>query len=278
MIIFEVKEVPTTPLFTISPTSKDFGTVISGNTVSSNFTITNTGVGTLTINSGGISLTGTNANQFSLGSITYPINLSNGQSTQITVNFSPTSAGVKTANLQIVHNAPGSPAVVPLTGNALPAGILFEDFTGTTFPPDGWIAVNNDGGAKNWLRNTGKFNSSPASASSSWESTTLRNNDWLITPKLVVSSGDSIIFWISAASATWTEELVVKVGTSNDPNGSWVTLDSILTNNTGWERKAYSLSAFAGQNVYIAFVNRGLDEFTVYIDDIIGPQVLYSCC
>ncbi|WP_168026834.1 T9SS-dependent choice-of-anchor J family protein [Ignavibacterium album] len=270
---FEVKEVPTTPLFTISPTSKDFGTVISGNTKSANFTITNTGVGTLSINSGGITLTGTNANQFSLGSISYPINLTSGQSAQITVNFSPTSAGVKTANLQIVHNAPGSPAVVPLTGNALPAGILFEDFTGAAFPPDGWIAVNNDAGTKNWIRNTGKFTSSPASASSSWESTILRNNDWLITPKLVVSSGDSIIFWISAASSSYTEELVVKVGSTNDPNGSWTTLDSILTNNPGWERKSYSLNAFAGQNVYIAFVNRGLDKFTVYIDDVVGPQV-----
>jgi hypothetical protein len=269
----EVKEVPTTPLFAISPTSKDFGTVIAGNVVSANFTITNTGIGTLTINSGGITLTGTNANQFSLGSITYPISLNNGESRQITVNFAPTSAGVKNASLQIVHNAPGSPAIVPLSGNALPAGILFEDFSGTTFPPEGWLAINNDGGTKNWVRNTSKFNSAPASASSSWESSTLRNNDWLITPKLIVTATDSITFWTSIGSTTYPEELVIKVGLTADPNGSWTTLDSIIINTTSWVRKSYSLAAFAGQNVYIAFVNRGLDELTLYIDDIIGPQV-----
>ncbi|MGQ9643831.1 MAG: beta strand repeat-containing protein, partial [Ignavibacterium sp.] len=72
---FSINEVPTTPLFSISPASKDFGTVIAGNSVSALFTISNTGGGTLTINNGGITLTGTNADQFTLGSITYPINL-----------------------------------------------------------------------------------------------------------------------------------------------------------------------------------------------------------
>ncbi|BDQ02176.1 choice-of-anchor J domain-containing protein [Ignavibacterium sp.] len=266
-----IEEIPATPIFVITPTSQDFGTAIVGNTVSRNFTISNTGSVTLTINTGGITLTGANADQFSLGSITYPINLNNGESTQITVDFAPTSAGSKSANLEIVHNAPGSPAVVPLTGNALPAGILFEDFTGTTFPPEGWLTINNDGGTKNWVRNTGKFNSAPASASSSWESSTLRNDDWLITPKLSVASGDSIIFWVSAASISFPEELVLKVGNSANPNGVWTTIDSIIVSSTSWERKSYSLDAFAGQNVYIAFVNRGLDQFTVYLDDIIGP-------
>uniref|UniRef100_A0A7V3E778 Choice-of-anchor D domain-containing protein n=1 Tax=Ignavibacterium album TaxID=591197 RepID=A0A7V3E778_9BACT len=266
-----VNEVPTTPLFTITPASKDFGTVIAGNSVSAIFTISNTGAGTLTINSGGITLTGTNADQFNLGSITYPINLNTGESTQITVNFAPTSAGSKSANLQIVHNAPGSPAVVPLTGNALPLGTLFEDFTGTAFPPDGWLAVNNDGGANNWFRSTSKFNSAPASAASAYESSTLRNDDWLISPKVSVSAGDSLIFFSSIQSSTYPEVLVIKVGTTADPNATWTNLDSVVQSSTSWIRRAYSLSAFAGQNVYIAFVNRGLDEFYLYIDDVQGP-------
>ncbi|AFH49531.1 Hypothetical protein IALB_1824 [Ignavibacterium album JCM 16511] len=266
-----IEEIPATPIFVISPTSQDFGSAIVGNTVSRNFTISNTGSVTLTINSGGITLTGANADQFSLGSISYPINLTSGQSAQITVNFSPTSAGVKTANLQIVHNAPGSPAVVPLTGNALPLGTLFEDFTGTAFPPDGWLAINNDGGAQNWFRSTSKFNSAPASAASNWESSTLQNDDWLISPKVSVSAGDSLIFFSSIQSSTYPEVLVIKVGPSTDPNGSWTTLDSVVQSSTNWIRRAYSLSAFAGQNVYVAFVNRGLDEWTLYLDDIQGP-------
>ncbi|WP_337871688.1 choice-of-anchor J domain-containing protein, partial [Ignavibacterium sp.] len=268
-----IEEIPAAPLFSISPASKDFGTVIAGNSVSATFTISNTGAGTLTINNGGITLTGANADQFTLGSITYPINLNNGESTQITVNFAPTSAGSKSANLQIVHNAPGSPAVVPLTGNALPAGILFEDFTDENALAR-WTVVNRDGGAVTWFRSTAKFNSSPASAASRWESSTLQNDDWLISPKLVVASGDSISFWHSIQSSVFPESLYVMVGTTNNPDtGVWDTLAVIFDNTTTWKQKKYSLNAYAGQQIYVAFVNRSLDAFYLYIDDIIGPQV-----
>ncbi|MDY0083283.1 MAG: choice-of-anchor D domain-containing protein, partial [Ignavibacteriaceae bacterium] len=143
----QVREAPTVPLFSINPVSKDFGSVFSGNTSDpQSFTITNTGVGLLTINSGGITLTGANADQFVLGSITYPIELGAGASQIFTVSFAPTSVGFKSATIEIVHNASGSPGMVTLTGNAMPAGMLYEDFSGTTFPPTGWLAFNNDGG------------------------------------------------------------------------------------------------------------------------------------
>ena len=229
-----LEEIPAGPVVLISPSSKNFGSVISGNSSApQNFTISNTGAGTLTINTGGITLTGTNSNQFSLGTITYPINLNNGESTVITATFSPTSAGSKSANIQIVHNAPDSPSLVALTGQGLAAGSLLEDFAGTTFPPNGWLAINRDGGTQNWLRSISKFNSAPASANSQWESTTLRNDDWLITPKLSVVTGDALSFYISSSGTFYTEELVVKVGITNDPNGSWTNLDSILTSRPG---------------------------------------------
>ncbi|MBK9099328.1 MAG: choice-of-anchor J domain-containing protein [bacterium] len=267
--------VPTSPIFAIDPASADFGTTLAGTTVDRNFTITNDGGSTLTINSGGITLTGTNADQFTLGSIAYPINLGLGENEVITVSFAPTSAGAKSATMQIVHNATGSPALVPLAGTALPQGILFEDFTGTTFPPAGWTVANLDAGTSGaWGRYTTSpyFLSPPASASSRWESTTIQNNDWLITPKLTVVSGDSLVFWWRAYSSTYTESMVIKIGLTNDPYGTWTDLDSLASNSATWMRKSYNLSVYSG-NVYIAFVNRGLNKFRIFLDDIQGPQV-----
>jgi hypothetical protein len=266
-----IEEIPASPLFSVTPVSKNFGSVLVGNTSApQDFVITNTGAGTLSITAG--SLTGANANQFTLSTETYPINITSGQSDTVTVTFAPTSAGDKTANLQLTHNAAGSPALVPLTGSGLPVGSLIEDFTGTTFPPAGWLAINNDTGTKNWVRNTGKFNSAPASASSSWESSTITNNDWLISPKVTVSTGDDLTFYHS--SNGFDEVLVVKVGLTNDPNGAWTTIDSLIDNTPSvWTFESYDLSAFNGQEVYIAFVNRGLDQFTLYIDDVTGPLV-----
>ncbi len=266
--------VPTTPVFTIDPLSGDFGTILAGNSVDRDFTIMNTGGGTLTINSGGITITGANSDQFTIGAISYPITLGTSESEVITVSFSPTSAGAKTASLEIVHNAAGSPAIVPLTGSALPAGILFEDFTGTTFPPPGWTVANEDGGGQTWIKNITSpyFLSPPASAACRWESSTLQNDDWLITPKLVVSAGDSLVFWWRAYSATWFESMVIKIGSTNDPAGTWTDIDSIESNNTTWMRQVYDLSAYPG-NVYVAFVYRGLNEYRIYVDDVFGPQL-----
>ena len=52
-----IEEIPAGPVVLISPSSKNFGSVISGNSSApQNFTISNTGAGTLTINTDGITL------------------------------------------------------------------------------------------------------------------------------------------------------------------------------------------------------------------------------
>ncbi len=62
-----VQEIPTAPIFAVTPTSKDFGVQqIGESSADQTFTISNIGVGTLTIASGGISLVGADAGQFVL--------------------------------------------------------------------------------------------------------------------------------------------------------------------------------------------------------------------
>ncbi len=110
------EEIPTTPVFSISPESADFGTVnISDTSAAQTFTITNTGAGTLTITS--VSITGTNADQFLMADTNaYPVDLGTNQSMGFDIYFAPTSTGNKSAYLTVVDNLTRTTRNYPLTG------------------------------------------------------------------------------------------------------------------------------------------------------------------
>ncbi len=159
------------------------------------------------------------------------------------------------------------------TIKVLPVGALFEDFTDVNALAR-WKVINGDAGPNTWVRSTAKFNSAPASAGSLYESATVRNNDWLITPKLTVTATDSFSFWHSIHSASYPESLYIRISTvGNNLTDPWTDLLAIRDATTTWKYRAISLAAYAGQNVWIAFVNRSLDMWTVYVDDISGPAV-----
>lgn len=81
----------------------DFGTVTTGSTSVKTFAITNSGLGSLVVNS--VSFTGTNSNEFSLVSgPSFPVNIPSGGSQNISVKFSPSFTGVHTASINIGNN------------------------------------------------------------------------------------------------------------------------------------------------------------------------------
>jgi len=99
---------------TFSPTSLNFGNQTAGTTSSPQMTtLTNTGQGTLTISS--IGVTGANASEFAQTN-NCPSSLSPNNSCNISVTFSPKALGAATASISVADNAPGSPQAVPLTG------------------------------------------------------------------------------------------------------------------------------------------------------------------
>jgi len=102
------------PAVTFSPTSLNFGNQTAGTTSSPQMTtLTNTGQGTLTISS--IGVTGANASEFAQTN-NCPSSLSPNNSCNISVTFSPKALGAATASISVADNAPGSPQAVPLTG------------------------------------------------------------------------------------------------------------------------------------------------------------------
>ena len=146
--------IPTNPIFSISPTSKNFGTVSTGSTSPQLFNITNTGVGTLTI-SNISALTGTNAGEFSLSGVpATPFDLTAGASQTLTANFAPISGGAKTAKFTVTHNASKTTAVdVNLSGTG-------QD------PNYGGGAVGN--GGYYFANSTSGANPAPSKPSFSW--------------------------------------------------------------------------------------------------------------
>ena len=107
------------PKITVSPASANFGSVTVGNTsLPKVFTVKNTGTSDLVVNS--ITITGANASEFNQTSDC--ITVVNGGSCTITVTLSPSSAGSKTALMNIASNdSKKSDIMVKLAGTGLQA-------------------------------------------------------------------------------------------------------------------------------------------------------------
>jgi hypothetical protein len=132
------------PNVSLNPLFVSFGNQ-NVNTKSSGaaLTLTNIGDAALNIATNGITITGTNANEFAqtnnCGST-----LAATKSCTITVTFTPVDTGVATASLQITDNdddAPGAQQIVSLTGAGL------STITGTSLYTDGIFATASSCGA-----------------------------------------------------------------------------------------------------------------------------------
>jgi N-acetylneuraminic acid mutarotase len=153
----------------VSPQSLDFGTVQVGQTGARTLQLTNLGgSGDPDIVIDATTITGSDASQFSdnfndAGIVT----LAPGQSTTITVNFTPAAAGAKSAALQVTHSGLNSPTVVPLSG------------TGSSVPTSQQYRVNAGGpvvsGTPNWSADSASapspYGNGPATGNETFVST-----------------------------------------------------------------------------------------------------------
>ncbi len=102
------------PVFSVSPTSHDYGNVSVGGSLVQQFTISNTGTGDLNVTLQEV--TGPNSSYFIItqggGSFTLPA----GQSHYTDIKYEPGSAGAHAAAYRITHNGSGSPTEVGLSG------------------------------------------------------------------------------------------------------------------------------------------------------------------
>ncbi len=130
--------------------SVDFGTVVTGDSETRQLTVTNLGtVGDPAITVDGTTVAGDSA--FSTG-FAGGISLAPGESTDVPVTYSPTSATTATGTLQIGHSGSNAPMSVGLTGTgsltapigfgaAGLSGVTLSNPTSLDFGPDGRLYV-----------------------------------------------------------------------------------------------------------------------------------------
>ncbi len=110
----------TVPALSASPTSVDFGSATIGVTVERQVTLTNNCAATLTLVTP-LTITGPDLGQFSVG-VPGATTLAPTASTSVSVNFVPTSPGLKSATL-VATTTTGQSASVLLSGNSLSSGL-----------------------------------------------------------------------------------------------------------------------------------------------------------
>jgi hypothetical protein len=140
------------PTVAFSATSLNFSSVAVGSTGAAQIlTMTNTGNGTLTISS--VAVTGFNMSDFAQTN-TCDTSVAAGSNCTISITFSPTAMGTRTASLTATDNASGSPQSVTLTGTGLvpvasisPSSIVFPNqYVGTSSLPQ-TVTLMNTGAA-----------------------------------------------------------------------------------------------------------------------------------
>jgi hypothetical protein len=101
------------------PGSTDFGSVVTGNSQTETVTVTNLGgSGDPNIDISGVSVTGTDAGDFSAGSASQTT-LAPGESADVPVTFTPSSVDPKSATLEVAHTGSNSPLAVDLSGEGV---------------------------------------------------------------------------------------------------------------------------------------------------------------
>jgi hypothetical protein len=124
----------TAPVLGLSATSLTFPSMVAGGTATTQVeTLTNTGTAPLTIS--GITITGTNASDFSATANTCGATLAVGANCTVTLSFSAATAGTYTATLNIANNSAGGTGTVALSGTATaPVPVASLSATSIAFP------------------------------------------------------------------------------------------------------------------------------------------------
>ncbi|MCX8057323.1 MAG: choice-of-anchor J domain-containing protein [Ignavibacteria bacterium] len=161
---------------------------------------------------------------------------------------------------------------IPASINYKPLGVInwSEGFEGTTFPPTGWSVHQLDGGTQTWVRYTTTPIFGTASAAVRWESTTLANDDWLVTPQFQVNAGAFLNFYAKRQSTSFFDSVEIYYSTTGGvPPSGYTRITTVMPQSTTTgELFQVSLASLAGQNVRIAFRYKELDQFRIYLDSI----------
>ena len=139
--------------------------------------------------------------------------------------------------------------------------------------PASWTVING-GDAGTWAATaplTGTGHTGTNVARLVYDSDTA-HDDYLVTPQFTVVEGtaDRITFWYRHISDSYPEIFDVLLSSGGNTAADFtVTLATNVTPNTVWQELSYDLAPYIGQTVYIAFHSTTLNEYELYLDDIV---------
>jgi hypothetical protein len=179
---------------------------------------------------------------------------------------------------QIVYSEDFDGISGPTAGGAgtynFPPGMLKRNVDNLT--PDPNVSYVNEA----WERREDfSFNVADSAAfSTSWYTAAGTSNDWMWTPAIATLPANCILTWNGVAyDPSYPDGYEVRIMTVA-PTGGTGTIGNQLTSSTllystaaeatAWTAHQVSLSAYAGQTVYIGFRNNSFDKFLLLIDDI----------
>ncbi len=153
-------------------------------------------------------------------------------------------------------------------------GTLNEGFESGAIPSD-WTVYDNDGDGNHWLANSISTYAHSGTYSASIHYNASGNDDWLITPKLQVTSANhTFSVWARSRSSSYLEDMVIRLSTSGTDTADFtVTLGQVNGVPISYTQYSYDLSDYIGQAVYIAIVCVSVDEYYLHVDDITGPDL-----
>lgn len=148
-----------------------------------------------------------------------------------------------------------------------------EGFDADVSLPVGWSVING-GDDGTWVigaPGVGTGHSGTNVAAISYDSE-VSHDDYLITPQFTVSSGVSnhLNLWAKSRSTVYQETFDILLSTTgtNVTDFTEVIALAVAPGNT-WQEFSYVLSAYEGQTVYVAFKSSTLDEWELYLDDVV---------
>lgn len=157
--------------------------------------------------------------------------------------------------------------------------IIFDDDFETAGFPSGYSIHDVDGNtpttnlapvfppAWNRLRFTGDPNWFIASTSSYTPAGTA--NDWVITPQISLTTGNVLSFKTRSGSSQTPDGYQLRISTTTNARTSFTTtLLTVPSESPSWTTHVVDLSAYAGQSVYLAWINNTAAGYILALDDI----------
>lgn len=137
-----------------------------------------------------------------------------------------------------------------------------------------WTFIDNDGDGYGWTLQSIPYNGNNSIGSASYINNVgaLTPDNWMITPQLQFTADNSYqLSWFTGIVDVnyYQEHYGVYVSTTGTSVSDFTLIQQYTINDTNWSYHTLDLSAYAGQNVYIAFRHYGCtDIYWMLIDDI----------